>query len=70
MVADSSAAKVGEAQVESALAFHRTGALSSSFLLGVDAFAMDAPVWILTLLGGVLADRRDRTKVIFFFQGI
>jgi len=36
----------------------------SSFLLGLDAFAMDAPVWILTLLGGVLADRRDRRKVI------
>ena len=42
----------------------------SSFLLGLDAFAMDAPVWILTLLGGVLADRRDRRKVIFFFQAI
>jgi len=42
----------------------------SSFLLGLDAFAMDAPVWILTLVGGVLADRRDRRKVIFFFQAI
>ncbi len=42
----------------------------SSFLLGLDAFAMDAPVWILTLLGGLLADRRDRRKVIFFFQTI
>ncbi len=42
----------------------------SSFLLGLDAFAMDAPVWILTLLGGVLADRRDRSKVIAFFQTI
>ena len=42
----------------------------SSFLLGLDAFAMDAPVWILTLLGGVLADRRDRRRVIFFFQAI
>ncbi len=42
----------------------------SSFLLGLDAFAMDAPVWILTLLGGFLADRRDRRKVIFFFQAI
>ncbi len=38
--------------------------------LGLDAFAIDAPVWILTLLGGVLADRRDRRKVIFFFQAI
>ena len=42
----------------------------SSFLLGLDAFVMDAPVWILTLLGGVLADRRDRRRVIFFFQAI
>ena len=42
----------------------------SSFLLGLDAFAMNAPFWILVLLGGVLADRRDRTRIIFFFQGI
>src|ERR1019366_6743551 len=42
----------------------------SSFLLGLDAFASDAPVWILTLLGGVLADRHDRRRVIFFFQAI
>ena len=42
----------------------------SSFLLGLDAFAMDAPVSILTLLGGVLADRRDRRKVIFFLPAI
>jgi len=42
----------------------------SSFLLGVDAFATNAPFWILTLFGGVLADRRDRGKIIYFFQGI
>jgi len=42
----------------------------SSFLLGLDAFVMDAPVWILTLLGGVLADRHDRRKVISSFQTI
>ncbi len=42
----------------------------SSFLLGLDAFVMDAPVWILTLLGGVLADRHGRRKVISFFQTI
>src|SRR5208337_37794 len=41
-----------------------------SFLLGLDAFVMDAPVWILTLLGGVLADRHDRRKVISSFQTI
>lgn len=42
----------------------------SSFLLGLDAFAMNAPFWILTLLGGVLADRNDRSRIIYFFQGI
>ncbi len=42
----------------------------SSFLLGLDAFAMNAPFWILGLLGGVLADRADRTLIIYFFQGI
>lgn len=42
----------------------------SSLLLGIDAFAMDAPVWALTLLGGVLADRSDRRRVIFLFQAL
>lgn len=42
----------------------------SSFLLGLDAFALNAPFWILTLLGGVLADRKDRSLIIYFFQGI
>jgi MFS family permease len=42
----------------------------SSFLLGLDAFATNAPFWILTLLGGVLADRKDRGRIIYFFQGI
>ena len=42
----------------------------SSFLLGLDAFALNAPFWILTLLGGALADRADKGKVIFLFQGI
>ena len=32
----------------------------SSFLVGVDAFATNAPFWILTLVGGILADRKDR----------
>ena len=43
---------------------------SSSLLLGLDAFALNAPFWILTLLGGALADRADRGKVIFLFQGL
>lgn len=42
----------------------------SPVLLGLDAFAMDAPVWVLTLLGGILADHADRRRVIFFFQSI
>lgn len=43
---------------------------ASPFLVGLDAFAMNAPVWALTLFGGVLADRADRRKVILWFQSI
>jgi predicted MFS family arabinose efflux permease len=43
---------------------------ASSFLIGLDAFAMGAPVWLLTLVGGVLADRADRRRVIATFQSI
>ena len=42
----------------------------SSFLLGLDAFAMNAPFWILALLGGILADREDRRLIVYVFQGI
>ena len=42
----------------------------SAFLLGLDGFAMNAPFWALILLGGTLADTRDRRQVIYFFQGI
>jgi MFS family permease len=41
-----------------------------SFLLGLDSFAMGAPVFVLTLMGGVLADTADRRRVIFSFQSI
>src|ERR1039457_5233337 len=43
---------------------------ASSFLIGLDAFAMSAPLWLLTLVGGVLADRADRRRVITIFQSI
>ncbi|MEJ1961439.1 MAG: MFS transporter [Gammaproteobacteria bacterium] len=43
---------------------------ASPFLLGLDSFAMGAPVFVLTLLGGVLADRADRRHVIALFQSI
>lgn len=43
---------------------------ASSFLLGLDTFAMGAPVFLLTLVGGALADRADRRRVIGLFQSI
>jgi MFS family permease len=43
---------------------------ASSFLLGLDAFAMGAPVLLLTLVGGLLADHADRRRVIASFQSI
>lgn len=43
---------------------------SSPFLLGLDSFMTDAPVWVLTLAGGILADRADRRRTALLFQGI
>jgi predicted MFS family arabinose efflux permease len=43
---------------------------ASSFVIGLDSFASAAPAWVLTLLGGMLADRRDRRRVIATFQSI
>jgi predicted MFS family arabinose efflux permease len=43
---------------------------ASPFLLGLDSFALGAPVWLLTLAGGILADRADRRRVIAIFQSI
>src|SRR5271170_5059963 len=42
----------------------------SSLWVGLDSFAMNAPGWIFTLWGGVLADHRDRRKIILLFQGV
>jgi predicted MFS family arabinose efflux permease len=39
-------------------------------LLGLDAFAAGGPVFLLTLVGGVLADRSDRRRIITIFQSI
>lgn len=41
---------------------------ASPVLVGLDSFAMSAPVWLLTLAGGILADRADRRRVILGFQ--
>ena len=43
---------------------------ASSFLIGLDAFSLNAPVLFLTLVGGLLADRSDRRRVIAKFQSI
>jgi MFS family permease len=43
---------------------------ASPFLIGLDSFAMNAPLWLLTLAGGALADRSDRRRVITLFQSI
>jgi predicted MFS family arabinose efflux permease len=42
----------------------------SAFLVGLDGFAMNAPIWVLTLVGGVFADRLDRRAVILGFQTV
>jgi predicted MFS family arabinose efflux permease len=43
---------------------------ASPFLLGLDAFALGAPVLALTLLGGAMADHLDRRRVIAVCQSI
>ncbi len=43
---------------------------ASPFLIGLDSFASNAPVLLLTLVGGALADRSDRRRVITVFQSI
>ena len=43
---------------------------ASPFLIGLDSFAMNGPVLLLTLVGGALADRSSRRLVIGLFQSI
>ncbi|HVN36753.1 MAG TPA: MFS transporter [Myxococcota bacterium] len=43
---------------------------ASSFLIGLDAFALGAPVVLLTLVGGLLADRADRRRLIASLQSL
>jgi len=42
----------------------------SSFMVGLDAFALSGPGWLLTLWGGWIADRFNRKYVVIFFQFI
>jgi predicted MFS family arabinose efflux permease len=41
---------------------------NSPFLLGLDAFLGDIPIFLFSLLGGVVADRIDRRKVLLGSQ--
>ena len=46
------------------------GLTNSPFWVGLDSFALNAPGWLFTLWGGVLADRYERRKTVLFFQVI
>jgi MFS family permease len=41
---------------------------NSAFLLGLDAFLGDIPIFLLSLVGGVVADRIDRRKILLASQ--
>jgi MFS family permease len=41
---------------------------SSAFYLGLDSFAGEFPILLFTLLGGVVADRRDRRQLMVMSQ--
>src|SRR5215213_11779178 len=41
---------------------------NSPFWLGLDAFMATAPGFVLTLLGGVFADRIDRRRLLLYTQ--
>ena len=41
---------------------------SSAFFLGLDSFLGEAPILLFTLIGGVIADRRDRRQLLLTSQ--
>ena len=43
---------------------------SSAFYLGLDSFFGEAPILLFTLIGGVVADRRDRRQLLIMSQCI
>src|SRR5512140_3218306 len=43
---------------------------NSAFFLGLDAFLGQVPIMLFTLIGGVVADRRDRRRVLLMSQYI
>ena len=43
---------------------------SSAFYLGLDSFAGELPILLFTLVGGVIADRHDRRRLLLMSQYI
>ena len=43
---------------------------NSAFWVGLDGFALNAPGLLFTLAGGVIADRFERRRTVYFFQAI
>src|SRR5215203_3505593 len=43
---------------------------TSAFFLGLDSFLGEAPILLFTLIGGVVADRRDRRHLMLMSQYI
>jgi MFS family permease len=41
---------------------------ASPLLIGLDAFALSAPLWLMTAIGGVVADRPDRRRLVATLQ--
>src|SRR5262245_12453364 len=41
---------------------------ASAFYLGLDTFLGEAPILLFTLIGGVIADRRDRRQLLLMSQ--
>src|ERR1700739_774420 len=42
----------------------------SSFLLGLDQFLAGIPIFLFTLIGGVVADRAERRKILLMSQWV
>jgi len=47
-----------------------TDKLSAPFYLGLDSFAGELPILLFTLIGGVVADRRDRRHMMLTSQAV
>jgi MFS family permease len=43
---------------------------SSAFFLGLDSFLGELPILLFTLIGGVVADRRDRRELLLISQAV